>query len=125
MEGGYCDYRSHNRIPPDGRSEARSPNPRTHSKKQIQQIADSIETSGYFNPILIDDDGVLICGHGRLRAAQLLARETVPVVRICGLSLSAKRALRIADNKIALNAGWDVDLLRVELQEIQVEGLGA
>lgn len=98
-------------------------NPRTHSKKQVQQIADGIDSSGYFNPILIEEEGVIICGHGRYRAAQLLGRETVPVIRLTGLSPATKRALRIADNKIAMNAGWDVDLLRVELEEIQAEGL--
>jgi ParB-like chromosome segregation protein Spo0J len=98
-------------------------NPRTHNKKQIQQIADSLESSGYFSPILIDEDDLIICGHGRLRAAELLVCGTVPVIRICGLSVVAKRTLRIADNKISSNAGWDPDLLRVELQEIQAEGL--
>lgn len=104
-------------LKPDAR------NPRTHGKKQIQQIADSIESSGYLNPILIDEDGVIICGHGRYRAAKLLGRETVPVIRLSGLSTASKRALRIADNKIALNAGWDTDLLRIELEEIEAEGL--
>ena len=98
-------------------------NPRTHSSKQVQQIADSIDGSGYFNPILTEEDNVIICGHGRYRAAKLIGRETVPVIRLNGLSTAAKRALRIADNKIAMNAGWDVDLLRVELEEIQAEGL--
>ncbi len=98
-------------------------NPRTHSSKQVQQIADSIESSGYFNPILIEEDDVIICGHGRFRAAKLQGRKKVPVIRLSGLTSAAKRALRIADNKIAMNAGWDVDLLRVELEEIQVEGL--
>lgn len=98
-------------------------NPRTHSKNQVQQIADSIGNSGYFNPILVEEDSVIICGHGRYRAAQLQGRETVPVIRLGGLTAAAKRALRIADNKIATNAGWDVELLRVELEEIQAEGL--
>jgi hypothetical protein len=98
-------------------------NPRTHSKKQIQQIADSIESSGYFNPILVEEGDVIICGHGRYRAAKLLGRETIPVIRLSGLSTAAKRILRIADNKIAMNAGWDTDLIRVELEEIQAEGL--
>lgn len=98
-------------------------NPRTHSKKQVQQIAEAIDTWNFFNPILIEDEDVIICGHGRYRAAKLLGRDTVPVIRLCGLSPAAKRALRIADNKIALNAGWDPDLLRVELVEIQAEGL--
>lgn len=98
-------------------------NPRTHGKKQIQQIADSIVASNYFNPILIDEENVIICGHGRYRAAALQGRDTVPVIRLESLAPAAKRALRIADNKIAMNAGWDADLLRVELEEIQAEGL--
>lgn len=98
-------------------------NPRTHSKKQIQQIADSIESSRYFNPILVEEGDVIICGHGRYRAAVSLGRQTVPVIRLSGLSAGAKRVLRIADNKIAMNAGWDIDLIRVELGEIQAEGL--
>ena len=97
-------------------------NPRSHSKKQVKQISDSIRTSGYFNPILIDEKGEMICGHGRYQAAKLLDRESVPVIRLHGLSEVAKKALRIADNKIAMNAGWDVDLIRVQLGEIQAEG---
>ena len=97
-------------------------NPRSHSKKQVQQIAESIRTSGYFNPVLIDEQRVMICGHGRHQAAKLLARESIPVIRLAGLSAAARKALRIADNKIAMNAGWDVGLLRVELEEIQAEG---
>ena len=72
-------------------------NPRTHSKNQVQQIADSIGNSGYFNPILVEEDSVIICGHGRYRAAQLQGRETVPVIRLGGLTAAAKRALRIAE----------------------------
>jgi DNA modification methylase len=98
-------------------------NPRSHSKKQIQQIADSIGGSGYFNPVLIDEGGMMICGHGRYQAAKLLGRETIPVIRLAGLSATARKALNIADNKIAMNAGWDTDLLRVHLEEIQAEGL--
>ncbi len=91
-------------------------NPRTHSKKQLRQIADSIETFGWTNPILIDAEGGVIAGHGRLEAAKLLSLETVPTIRIENLSEAQKRAYVIADNKLAENAGWDLDLLGLELQ---------
>jgi hypothetical protein len=99
-------------------------NPRTHSKKQVQQIAESIRHFRYINPVLVGaKSGEIICGHGRFRAAQLLGWETIPVISISGLSEAEARALRIADNKIALNAGWDPDLLRVSLGEIQLASL--
>lgn len=97
-------------------------NPRTHSKKQVQQIANSIKQHGFTNPIIVNADGIIICGHGRHRAAILLGLETAPVIRVSGLSREAEIALRIADNKIALNAGWDVDLLRVQLEELDTAG---
>jgi len=115
-EAHVIEYLPLNALKPDPR------NPRTHSKTQVQQIADSIDRSGYFNPILVEEDSVIICGHGRYRAAKLQGREMVPVIRLSGLTPAAERALRIADNKIAMNAGWDADLLRVELEEIQAEG---
>ncbi len=91
-------------------------NPRTHSKKQIKQIADSIQTFGWTNPILIDRDGGVIAGHGRLEAAKLLGLDQVPTIRLEDLSEAQKRAYVIADNKLAENAGWDRDLLGLELQ---------
>ena len=97
------------------------PNPknaRTHSKKQIRQIADSILAYGFTNPLLIDDAGMIIAGHGRLEAAKLLAREEVPAITLDGLSETRKRALLLADNKIAENAGWNRELLAVELPEL-------
>jgi len=97
-EAHVIEYLPLSALKPDPR------NPRTHSKKQVQQIANSIESSGYFNPILLEEDSVIICGHGRYRAAKLQGRETVPVIRLKGLTSAAKRALRIADNKIAMNA---------------------
>jgi len=115
-EAHLIEYLPLDALKPDPR------NPRTHSKKQVRQIANGIESSGYFNPILVEEGSVIICGHGRFRAAKLQGREMVPVIRLNGLTSAAKRALRIADNKIAMNAGWDVDLLRVELEEIQAEG---
>ena len=93
-------------------------NARTHSKKQIKQIAASIKTFGFTNPILIDKAGIIIAGHGRLRAAQLLGMETVPTICLDHLNEQQTRALVIADNKLAELAGWDEDLLKAELQSI-------
>ena len=80
-------------------------NARTHSKKQVAQIAASIEAFGFINPILTDGDSEIIAGHGRLLAARSLNLAQVPVIVLAGLSEAQKRALRLADNKIALNAG--------------------
>ena len=91
---------------------------RTHSKKQIRQIADSIAAFGFLVPILIDDSGVIIAGHGRYDAAVLLGLQEVPVIRVEGLSDAKRRALALADNKIAQNAGWDRELLATELPEL-------
>ena len=93
-----------------------SRNARTHSEKQILQIARSIETFGWTNPILADAEGGVIAGHGRLEAAKHLGVTTVPVIRIEHMSEAQKRAYIIADNKLAENAGWDDDLLSIELQ---------
>jgi len=91
-------------------------NPRTHSKKQIRQIAESIKTFGWTNPILIDDYGGVIAGHGRLEAAKLLGTSEAPVIRLSSMTPSQKRAYIIADNRLAENAGWDEDTLAIELQ---------
>lgn len=93
-------------------------NPRTHSKKQISQIADSITEFGFTNPILIDDGNVVIAGHGRLAASGRLKLDAVPCIRLSGLSEPQKRALVIADNKLGLNAGWDDELLARELHSL-------
>jgi DNA modification methylase len=93
-------------------------NARTHSKKQIRQIADSITAFGFLIPLLIDDGGVVIAGHGRYAAAKLLGFEQVPVIEVKGLSEAQRRALALADNKIAENAGWDRELLAAELPEL-------
>lgn len=98
-------------------------NARMHSAKQVAQIAKSIEATAFANPILIDEAGVIIAGHGRLLAAKKLKLTEAPVVILPGLTEAQKRLLRVADNKIALNSSWDVDLLKVELQEIIVSGL--
>ena len=91
-------------------------NARTHPPKQIEQIAKSIQQFGTTNPLLIDENNEIIAGHGRLEAARLLGMKEVPVIYLRGLSAAAKSALRLADNKIAENAGWDLDLLAQELQ---------
>lgn len=91
-------------------------NPRTHSKKQIRQIADSIREFGWTNPVLVDADGGVIAGHGRIAAAKLLGMTDVPVLRLEHMSEGQRRAYIIADNKLAENAGWDTDLLAIELQ---------
>lgn len=88
---------------------------RAHSDEQIAQIAASIAEFGFVNPILIGDDGVVIAGHGRLLAAQRLGITEVPVIVLDHLTDAQRRALVIADNRIAENAGWDRDLLRAEL----------
>jgi DNA modification methylase len=91
-------------------------NARTHSRKQVRQIADSIKRFGFTNPVLIGDDDEIIAGHGRVEAAKLLRMESVPTVRLSHLDAAQRRAYVIADNKLALNAGWDRDLLAIELQ---------
>lgn len=95
---------------------SRSRNPRTHTKKQIRQIADSIKCFGFTNPILLNSDNTIIAGHGRIEAAKLLQIDTVPVIYLADLSEAEIRAYVIADNKLAENAGWDRDLLALELK---------
>ena len=94
-------------------------NARTHSEEQIAQIAASIAEFGFTAPILAGSDGVIVAGHGRLAAARKLGLATVPVVVLEHLTPTQRRALVIADNKIAENAGWDEELLRLELAELQ------
>ena len=95
-----------------------SRNARTHSRKQVRQIADSIERFGFTNPVLVSDDGEIIAGHGRVEAAKLLGLATVPTLRLSHLSAEERRAYVLADNKLALNAGWDQDILAIELQAL-------
>jgi hypothetical protein len=97
-------------------------NARTHSERQVAEIAASIREFGWTNPILVDGDNGLIAGHGRLLAARKLGMADVPVIELAGLSEAQKRALVLADNKLALNAGWDIDLLGVELADLQSMG---
>ena len=93
-------------------------NARTHSKAQIEQIAASIEEFGFTNPVLIDETKTILAGHGRVEAAKLLGRKDVPVVRIEHMSAEQKRAYVIADNQLALNAGWDEALLAMEFEAL-------
>ena len=97
-------------------------NSRTHSAEQVRQLAKSIEEFGFTNPVLIDEAGILIAGHGRLEASKLLGLERVPAIRLVGLTDDQKKALRIADNKLALNAGWNDELLKLELGELELAG---
>lgn len=97
-------------------------NSRTHSEQQVAQIAASIREFGWTNPILVDEAGTIIAGHGRLLAAQRLGEPTAPCITIDGLSDAQRRALIIADNKLAMNAGWDEDLLSSELQGLTDDG---
>src|SRR5438132_2044685 len=91
-------------------------NARNHTKKQIRQIADSIRKFGFTNPALISDDDEIIAGHGRVEAAKHLGMQSVPTLRLSHLDATQRRAYVIADNKLALNAGWDRELLTIELQ---------
>lgn len=100
-----------------------SRNSRTHSKKQIRQISESIREFGFTNPILIDRNNMILAGHGRLEAAKLLGMGNVPCVRLENMTETQKRAYVIADNKLALNAGWDFNLLADELKELSLPGL--
>jgi DNA modification methylase len=97
-------------------------NARTHSDEQIAQVAASIVEFGWTNPILIGADGVIIAGHARLAAARKLNLTQVPVIVLEHLSETQRRALVLADNKLALNAGWDVEMLRCELQALEEDG---
>jgi ParB-like chromosome segregation protein Spo0J len=93
-------------------------NSRTHSEEQVKQIAASIKEFGFTNPILIDENKGVIAGHGRLLAAGKLALAEVPTIVLEGLTQAQRKAYVIADNKLALNAGWEVDLLKIELNNL-------
>ena len=105
-------YRPVGDLKPDPR------NARTHPKRQIEQLCASIRQFGFTNPVLIDEADVLIAGHGRLRAAKEVGLAEVPTILLEGLSEPQKKALRLADNKIALNAGWDLEILKLELTDL-------
>jgi hypothetical protein len=97
-------------------------NPRTHSDAQIAKIAASIVEYGWTNPVLVDGDNGIIAGHGRLAAARKLGLDQVPVIELAHLSTAQKRALVIADNRLALDAGWDEEMLALELAELSEAG---
>src|SRR4051812_9188948 len=99
-------------------------NARSHSPKQVRQIADSIRQFGFTNPVLIDHENTILAGHGRVQAARLLSLATVPCLRIENMTAQQKRAYVIADNKLALNAGWDEDLLAEELNGLLSSEIG-
>jgi len=97
-------------------------NPRTHAESQIAKIAASIVEYGWTNPILVDGDNGIIAGHGRLAAARKLGLDQVPVIELAHLTVAQKRALVIADNRLALDAGWDEEMLALELAELSDVG---
>lgn len=97
-------------------------NARTHSAEQVAQIAASVREFGWTNPVLIDEQGGIIAGHGRVMAARMLKLADVPCIVLGGLTETQRRAYVLADNKLALNAGWDESLLRIELQDLVDEG---
>src|SRR5664279_4540852 len=93
-------------------------NARTHSKKQIRRIASSIREFGFLNPVIVDDTNMILAGHGRLEAARQVGLTHVPVVRFDHLTAAQKRTYLIADNRIAEQAGWDREMLAIELGEL-------
>jgi len=95
-------------------------NSRTHSDAQVAQIAASIKEFGFVNPVLIDEAGGIIAGHGRVMAARKLAIDEVPCIRLAHLNENQKRAYVIADNKLALNAGWDEEMLKLEIKDLEL-----
>jgi ParB-like chromosome segregation protein Spo0J len=98
--------------------QAQFANARTHSTKQIRQIAESMKQFGFVVPIVIDENHIILAGHGRHAAAKLLGLTEVLVIEVHGLSAAKKRALALADNKIGENGGWDREMLAVELSEL-------
>ena len=94
-------------------------NSRTHSDEQVTQVASSIKEFGFTNPLLIDEQGGIIAGHGRLMAANKLGLEQVPTITLAGLTEAQRKAYIIADNQLALNSGWDLDMLRVEIERLE------
>ncbi|MFJ7171658.1 ParB/Srx family N-terminal domain-containing protein [Citrobacter freundii] len=105
-------YRSINELIPCAR------NARTHSDEQVAQLVASIKEFGWTNPVLVDECGEIIAGHGRVMAAESLSLDTVPVIVLSGLTDDQKRAYRLADNRLPMNAGWDVELLKLEIAEL-------
>jgi hypothetical protein len=96
-------------------------NSRTHGDVQVELLVNSIREFGFVNPVLVDENNVVIAGHGRLMAAERIPLDNVPAIRLVNLSESRKKALRIADNKIALHSGWDFEKLGEELSELAMD----
>jgi len=112
------EYRDPTSLTPYGK------NARTHSDAQVRQIRASIDRFGPTNPILIDEEGRIIAGHGRQMAAALSpAIESFPCIILTGLSAKERKALVLADNRIAMNAGWDINLLREEISSLRQDGV--
>ena len=111
----------HIKIWPTAKLRPYDRNARTHSDEQVAQIAASIREFGFLNPILVEAGGGVIAGHGRLLAARLLGMEEVPVVVLNHLSDTQRRAYIIADNKLAMNAGWNLELLAQEVRDLERE----
>src|SRR5882724_2933151 len=99
-----------------------SRNARTHSRKQLKQIAAAIKEFGFTNPVLIDESDQIIAGHGRVAAAKLLGLAEVPTLQLSHLNPLQKRAYILSDNRLAEKAGWDKEILAVELQSLQTDG---
>ncbi|MBE0152962.1 chromosome partitioning protein ParB [Serratia fonticola] len=97
-------------------------NARTHSTEQVEKLIGSIKKYGWTNPILLDESGQVIAGHGRLLAAEKIGFDPVPTITLLGLTDAEKKAYRLADNKLPLDAGWDNDLLTMELGDLLAEG---
>ncbi|OKP15441.1 ParB/Srx family N-terminal domain-containing protein [Serratia fonticola] len=97
-------------------------NARTHSTEQVEKIIGSIKKYGWTNPILLDESGQVIAGHGRLLAAEKIGFDPVPTITLLCLTDAEKKAYRLADNKLPLDAGWDNDLLTMELGDLLAEG---
>lgn len=112
------DWSPHVVEQPPGDLKLAARNARTHSEKQIAQLMGSIEQFGFTNPVLVDAKNRIVAGHGRVEAARRLGRTTVPTIALPHLSPEELRAYALADNKLALNAGWDEELLRIELGEL-------
>lgn len=118
MNDPFSNAEAIRHVPPD-RLKPWARNPRTHSRKQLRQLVRSIEAFGFTNPVLIDEDNTILAGHGRVAAAREMGLATVPCRLISSMTEAQKRAYVIADNKLALNAGWDEELLAEELGALQ------
>ena len=97
-------------------------NPRVHSEIQIERLVNSLREFGFTNPVLVDDTGNVIAGHGRIAAAKKIGLESVPTITLSHLSEEQRKAYIIADNQLALNSSWDDDLLKIELEKLSESG---